>query len=115
MACFTACVAEALVAYGVKKVAAKSEYQKVRSYADRIQKLINMLLSGSFLLLIEHVWHGEIVPFYPFFTVASDPESTKVMINEILTVGVSMDIVLTALWIVVYILVPKFKKAGVTA
>lgn len=67
------------------------------------------------MLLIEHVWHGEIVPFYPFFTAASDPEITKVMINEILTVGVSMDIVLTALWIVVYILVPKFKKSGVTA
>lgn len=67
------------------------------------------------MLLIEHVWHGEIVPFYPFFTAASDPESTKVMINEILTVGVSMDIVLTALWIVVYILVPKFKKSGITA
>lgn len=115
MACFTACVAEALVAYGVKKVVAKSNHQKVRAFSGKVQKLINLLLSGSFLLLIEHVWHGEIVPFYPFFTAASDPESTRVMINEILTIGVSMDIAVTVIWFVAYILVPKFKKQGAIA
>lgn len=115
MACFTACVAEALVAYGVKKVVAKSAHQKVRAYADKIQKLVNLLISGSFLLLIEHIWHGEIVPFYPFFTAASDPESTRVMINEILTVGVSMDIAITVVWFAVYVLVPKFRTREVAA
>ena len=115
MACFTACVAEVLVAYGVKKVVAKSNHQKVRAFSGKIQKLINLLLSGSFLLLIEHVWHGEIVPFYPFFTAAKDPESTRVMINEILTIGVSMDIAVTVIWFVAYILVPKFKKQGAIA
>ena len=115
MACFTACVAEALVAYGVKKVVAKSNHQKVRAFSGKIQKLINLLLLGSFLLLIEHVWHGEIVPFYPFFTAAKDPESTRVMINEILTIGVSMDIAVTVIWFVAYILVPKFKKQGAIA
>ena len=57
MACFTACVAEAIVAYGVKKVVASSKNTKVNSFAPKLQKLINLLLSGSFLLLIEHVWH----------------------------------------------------------
>lgn len=115
MACFTACVAEALVAYGVKKVVAKSNHQKVRAFSEKIQKLINLLLSGSFLLLIEHVWHGEIVPFYPFFTAAKDPESTRVMIQEILTVGVAMDVAVTAVWFVAYILVPKFAHKEVLA
>ncbi|MBO6157099.1 MAG: hypothetical protein J6O24_06655 [Succinivibrio sp.] len=115
MACFTACVAEAIVAYGVKKVVASSKNTKVNSFAPKLQKLINLLLSGSFLLLIEHVWHGEIVPFYPFFTAAKDPESTRVMINEILTIGVSMDIAVTVIWFVAYILVPKFKKQGAIA
>ena len=115
MACFTACVAEALVAYGVKKVVAKSNHQKVRAFSGKIQKLINLLLSGSFLLLIEHVWHGEIVPFYPFFTAASDPESTRVMVNEILTVGVAMDVAVTAVWFVAYILVPKLAHKEVIA
>lgn len=115
MACFTACVAEALVAYGVKKVVAKSNHQKVRAFSDKIQKLINLLLSGSFLLLIEHVWHGEIVPFYPFLTAANDPESTRVMINEILTVGLSMDLTVTSVWFVAYILVPKLAHKEVLA
>lgn len=115
MACFTACVAEALVAYGVKKVVAKSNHQKVRAFSGKIQKLINLLLSGSFLLLIEHVWHGEIVPFYPFLTAANDPESTRVMINEILTVGLSMDLTVTAVWFAAYILIPKLKHQEVLA
>lgn len=115
MACFTACVAEVLVAYGVKKVVAKSNHQKVRAFSGKIQKLINLLLSGSFLLLIEHVWHGEIVPFYPFFTAASDPESTRVMVNEILTVGVAIDVAVTAVWFVAYILVPKLAHKEVIA
>lgn len=115
MACFTACVAEALVAYGVKKVVAKSNHQKVRAFSAKIQKLINLLLSGSFLLLIEHVWHGEIVPFYPFLTAANDPESTRVMLHEILTVGLAMDLTVTAVWFAAYILVPKLKHQEVLA
>ncbi|CCX91963.1 unknown [Succinatimonas sp. CAG:777] len=51
MACFTACVAEALVAYGVKKVVAKVNHQKVRAFSGKIQKLINLLLSGSFFIV----------------------------------------------------------------
>ena len=50
MACFTACVAEALVAYCIKKVVAKSNHQKVRAFSGKIQKLINLLLSGSFIV-----------------------------------------------------------------
>ncbi len=37
------------------------------------------------------------------------------MINEILTIGVSMDIAVTVIWFVAYILVPKFKKQGAIA
>lgn len=115
MACFTACIAQAVVAYGVKKVVASSKNPKVSAFAGKIQKLINLLMGGSFLLLIEHIWHGEIVPFYPFFTAAKDPESTRVMIDEILTVGVSMDIAVTAVWLVYYVLVPMFKNKEVIA
>ena len=46
MACFTACVAEAIVAYGVKKVVVSSKNTKVNSFAPKLQKLINLLLSG---------------------------------------------------------------------
>ena len=55
------------------------------------------------------------MPFYPFFTAANDPESTRVMILEILTVGVTMDVAVTAVWFVAYILVPKFAHKEVLA
>jgi hypothetical protein len=57
-----------------------------------------MLLGGSFLLMIEHVWHGEITYFPPFLTAMNNPEDTAEMIHEILTVGVSMDVALTVSW-----------------
>lgn len=107
MACFTACLAQALVVYGVKKTV----QTKHKALANKLTKLIYMLLAGSFLLLIEHIWHGEITLFYPFLTAAKDPEDTKVMIHEILTVGSSMDVAITLSWAIYYkVLSFKSKK-----
>ncbi|MBQ9273657.1 MAG: hypothetical protein IJ228_02505 [Succinivibrio sp.] len=100
MACFTAAVAEALVVYGVKKtVEHHTQKTGVSSpWPQRLALLFTMLVGGSLLLAVEHVWHGEIVPWYPFLTALNSPEDTSAMLHEILTVGVSMDIVITALW-----------------
>ena len=49
-------------------------------------------------MMIEHIFHGEIVPFYPFLTAMNDPEDTREMLYEILTVGGSMDVAITAVW-----------------
>lgn len=93
MACFVACVAQALICHGIKK--SVEHHEKVNSKAPVLSKklslLVKMLLSGSFLLMIEHIFHGEIVPFYPFLTAMNDPEDTREMLYEILTVGGSMD------------------------
>ena len=58
-----------------------------------------MALGGSFLLAIEHIYHGEITFFPPFLTAMKDPEDTKEMIHEIMTVGVSMAVLLLVAWI----------------
>jgi hypothetical protein len=57
-----------------------------------------MLWGGSVLLCIEHIWHGEVVPWFPFLTAMSSPDSTAEMLKEIATVGVSMCIMVTAVW-----------------
>lgn len=103
MACFTACVAEALIAYGIKKTVEHKEKadgicMDGSQLSAKISKLVKLLLGGSFLLLIEHVWHGEIVPFYPFLTAMSNPEDTREMLYEIITVGGCMDLFITAIW-----------------
>lgn len=106
MACFTACVAEAIVAFGVKKTVEKNH----SSLALKLNKLIFMLLAGSFLLLIEHVSHGKITYFYPFLTAMNDPEDTKKMLKEIVTVGGSMDLAVSAVWFFYYFVSDKLNK-----
>ncbi len=104
MACFSACLAEALIMTGLKKTV--EHHEKVNNKAPVLSKkigvLIKMLLGGSFLLLIEHIFHGEIVPFYPFLTAVNSPEETEEMIEEILSVGVTMDIAITSVWAVYF-------------
>ncbi len=50
------------------------------------------------MLLIEHIWHGEVVPWAPFLTAMGNPKDTVVMLKEIATVGVSMAILCTLVW-----------------
>ena len=60
--------------------------------------LSNLLWGGSALLAFEHLWHGEIQPWYPFLTAAQDAAETKVMLHEMATVGVSMAALVTTVW-----------------
>ncbi len=118
MACFTATLVEAVAVTIAKTVVKKKEKEREtalmqsgktieeKTAAPRIklsEKLswLNMMLwGGSVLLLFEHVWHGEVVPWFPFLTAASSPESTQTMLHEIMTVGVGMTVLVTAVWAV---------------
>ena len=53
---------------------------------------------GAALLAYEHVWHGEVVPWFPFLTAAANPEDAAVMLHEMATVGVTMALLVTAAW-----------------
>lgn len=70
----------------------------VRKLRRRLRWLSHMLWGGSALLAFEHLWHGEIVPWFPFLTAASDPESAGVMLHEMATAGVMMALLTTAAW-----------------
>ena len=65
----------------------------------KLKWLNNMLWGGSALLVFEHVWHGEIAPWFPFLTGASDPASLSEMLQEMSTAGVGMSLLVTAAWI----------------
>ena len=60
--------------------------------------LNNMLWGGSALLAFEHVWHGEVVPWFPFLTNAVTPVSAAEMLREMATSGVAMAVLVTAVW-----------------
>lgn len=62
------------------------------------------------MLAFEHVWHGEVVPWLPFLTVASNPADASVMLHEMSTVGVSMAILVTAVWAVMVLVTNAMEK-----
>jgi hypothetical protein len=67
--------------------------------ARKLRWLSNLLWGGSALLAFEHLWHGEVVPWFPFLTAAGNPADASVMLNEMATVGVSMAALVTLTWI----------------
>ena len=109
MACFTIPLAEALVVTAVKAIAANKHRtdaliaqgkstEKLESFKKKTGWLQKMLFGGSFLLAIEHIYHGEVVLYPPFLTAMNNPEDIPEMLHEMATVGVGMAVLTTAVW-----------------
>lgn len=104
MACLLVPAAEAVVTTVIKKKAdktAKQEKTEVKNpFLKKMGWLNNMLWGGSALLAFEHVWHGEITPWFPFLTNAANPADAAAMLGEMATSGVGMALLVTAVWAV---------------
>jgi hypothetical protein len=106
MACFLVPVGEAIVTTVVQKVVEGREKKtgeaKTNStgikWSRRLGWLNKMLWGGSILLAIEHVWHGEIVPWPPFLTAMENPGDIAPMLHEVATFGVAMAVTVTVVW-----------------
>jgi hypothetical protein len=113
MACFLVPLTEAIVTTVAQKVIEKKEKKSVKhqdnanelaenntknSFAKMLKPLNIMLWGGSALLAFEHLWHGEIVPWFPFLTAAENAEDTATMLHEMGTIGVTMAVAVTAVW-----------------
>ena len=99
MACFLVPTAEAVVTTVLNKTLAdKVKDENKISFINRLVRLNGMLWGGSGLLAFEHLWHGEISPFFPFLTAASDPADTTEMLHEMATSGTAMAVLVTAVW-----------------
>lgn len=101
MCCFVAPMVEA-VAVSASKIIFKNKL------SDNAQKhlttLETMLWGGTVLLIVDHIMNGEIVFYPPFFTGEN-------ILHEILTNGVMMSLVCTAVWGVGVLYKKFFKKA----
>ncbi|MGN0642456.1 MAG: hypothetical protein ACI4JJ_04860 [Huintestinicola sp.] len=102
MACFTVPAAEAIITTAAQKIIEHHEEKTGEklpfNLSEKIGSLNKMLWGGSALLAFEHVWHGEVTPWFPFLTAASSPESTAAMLHEMATSGVAMAVLVTAVW-----------------
>lgn len=116
MACFLVPAAEAVVTTAVSKIIQKKEAHSTPEtihislehmsvgeaekipFSRKLDWLNNLLWGGSALLAFEHIWHGEVVPWFPFLTAASAPSTAAEMIHEMSTAGVTMAVLVTAIW-----------------
>ena len=125
MACFTVPAAEAIITTVAERII-KSKEKKMAlsgavntkadeneavkiSLSTKIGWLNEMLWGGSALLAFEHVWHGEVVPFFPFLTAVKDGEASE-MLHEMATAGVCMALLVTAAWGIMVGVVSMFEK-----
>ena len=123
MACFTVPAAEAIVTtIAGKIIKSKEKHQTLDAsknttdvstpkipFSTKIGWLNKMLWGGSALLAFEHVWHGEVVPFFPFLTAVENGEAAE-MLHEMATAGVSMALLVTAVWGIMVGVVSIFEK-----
>ena len=126
MACFLVPTVEAIAATAIAKVMESKEVSrdiaKVQKDAEsmevagkipfsrKMKWLSNLLWGGSVLLAFEHVWHGEVVPWFPFLTAAADPADAAEMLHEMATVGVTMALLITAVWGVMLLVSSSIEK-----
>ena len=71
MGCFIVPATEAVVTTVVTKVVEKKEKKEGvefdhAKFSSKLKNLNGLLWGGSALLAFEHVWHGEVQPFFPF-------------------------------------------------
>ena len=110
MACFVVPMTEAVVTTVAQRIMKAHEKEAKLSpemdCAEGVNKIpfsvklgwLNRLLwGGSALLAFEHLWHGEIVPFFPFLTAVADGEVSG-MLAEMSTTGVMMAVLVTVVW-----------------
>ena len=114
MACFLVPATEAVVSTVITKIVEKKEKDgktveiklddvttekavKI-PFSRKLKWLNNLLWGGSALLMFEHFWHGEVVPYFPFLTAAADKNDAIEMLHEMSTTGVTMAIFVTAIW-----------------
>lgn len=135
MACFLVPVTEAVItsiatkiiekkekAAGVVRVSLDGETVEEAEklpFSRKLKWLNRLLWGGSALLAFEHVWHGEVVPWFPFLTAAADRADAAEMLHEMATAGVTMAVLVTAVWLVMlgvsHVIEKRAQKAAVAA
>lgn len=113
MACFLVPAAEAIVTtVAAKVIKSKEKEESVKlslsdgsvqeatkiKFSTKLGWLNKLLWGGSVLLAFEHLWHGEVVPFFPFLTAVENGETAE-MLAEMGSAGVMMAVLVTVVWV----------------
>lgn len=108
MSCFVVPLVQAVVTSSYRKANQKKIEKSHSALLHHIPALEKMLWGGSVMLVVDHVINGELTWRFPFFTALENAGGGAVMLREMLTVGVPMSLIITAVW-AVYALVKSHK------
>jgi len=129
MACFLVPAAEAIVTtVAAKVIKSKEKEESVKlslsdgsvqeatkiKFSTKLGWLNKLLWGGSALLAFEHLWHGEVVPFFPFLTAVENGETAE-MLAEMGSAGVMMAVLVTAVWVGMLVVSSVVEKRALRA
>lgn len=98
MSCFIVPLAQAVATTLSRKMSEKNNKNSQNVWIQQLPKLELMLWGGAAMLIVDHILSGEVTWQYPFFTALTEAGGVQIMLKEMLTVGVPMSLIVTALW-----------------
>ena len=101
MACFLAPATAAIITTSVRKKIAPKYH---------LEWLNIMLWGGVIMLAVEHIAHGELVLYPPFLTAMQNSADIPVMLQELVTIGGTMTIVIVLVWTIMVLAANKAAK-----
>ena len=128
MACFLDSVVSSAVVKVASKIVEKKENKREIEVSldgqtvDTVKKipfsrklgwLSKLQMGGAVLLAFEHVWHGEVVPWFPFLTATVNHAGTMEMLHEMATTGLAMVGLTTAVWVGMLLVSSAIEKKAV--
>ena len=116
MSCFIVPLTQAIATTAYRKTHKNSiESPDASALKRNLPALEKMLWGGSVMLVVDHIINGELTWRFPFFTALENAGGGAVMLREMLTVGVPMSLVITAVWAVYAILKSRVPKSRVSS
>ena len=100
MSCFIVPLVQAIATSAYRKANSGKVAASKAPLMHNLPALEKMLWGGSIMLIVDHIINGELTWRFPFFTALDQVGGGAVMLREMLTVGVPMSLVLTAVWAV---------------
>ncbi len=97
---------KAIVSFDGKTV---EEVQKI-PFSRKLKWLTNLQWGGAVLLAFEHIWHGEIVAWFPFLSAMSDKGDAAEMLHEMATVGIAMAALTSVVWLIMLAVAALIEK-----
>ena len=115
MSCFIVPLTQAIATSAYRKTHKNSiESPDASALKRNLPALEKMLWGGSVMLVVDHIINGELTWRFPFFTALENAGGGAVMLREMLTVGVPMSLVITAVWAVYALAKERKKKVQLT-